>query len=87
MAINWFWDTLQCKWPDPKPSALLASKGISLVSRVSSFETSAGALYASRSHFICDQTRELRSCADLQMGVGPRGAIFNPTTPVAAARV
>lgn len=36
MAINWFWDALQCKWPDPKPSVLLlASKGTSLVSRVS----------------------------------------------------
>lgn len=35
MAINWFWDTLQCKWPDPKASILLASKGTSSVSRVS----------------------------------------------------
>lgn len=49
-----------------------AFKGHQLSLKGVSFET--GALYASRSGFICDQTREQRSCADLEMDVGPRGA-------------
>lgn len=62
-------------------------KGHQLSLKGVSFETAAGALYVSRSHFICDQTRELWSCADLKMGVGPHGVFFNPTAPLAAAWV
>lgn len=59
MVINWFWDTLQCKGPDPKTSVLLASKGMQLSFKDLFLEAAGGALYASGSHFVCDQTREL----------------------------
>lgn len=50
-----------------------------------SFET--GTLYASRSDFICDQTHEQWSCADLEMGVGPCGGFCKATAPLAAVWV
>lgn len=55
-----------------KTSVPLASKGTQLSFKDLFLEAAGGALYASGSHFVCDQTRELWSCACLEMGVGPR---------------
>lgn len=62
-----------------------AFKGHQLSLKGVSFET--GALYASRSDFICDQTREQWSCADLEVGVGSCGGFGNTTAPLAAVWV